>query len=864
MGIIAKGDITLSPVNDAYTVAITPSSCVIKADFDGSNPQLSSSLCTITVKRGSIPVVAHIESFEYSSSVSTVSIIEPRGESISFILTAIDKTTLEGWVDVNIAIDDGFEYYTKVRMTYSVVRESTMLDWIQDWEGSKTKVGGTYIMTPKLFVGHKESVVHSIQEENSESITEYYEWIEDALTGVYIGPDLLGEGQTVGLYGYYLSQEIFHLNSVGGMIGGWSFNQVGLLSGNGVVNILAEGSIFAKDPESTTPYWGIFADGYATFAKGNVKFKADGSAEFAGKVSSTSGEIGGWAISQHQIYSSGIILDSNKGYIGINASLFLSVDANTGDAIFPDFPSDAIKLWHTSTADFGFAGWTNNHKVFQLGSYNMIAGWKFTHQALFTGSTTPNIVQGSYTVQDSITLAPSGIRSYKWYIDADGTAAFVGGGVKFEKDKAEMFGWLLRSGRFSSKHAAVISNSSNCGFYVSPEDISETSYSSLRSIISNDGGIYMYSDEANSVMCAYDQSGKLGFRLSTTGIHQIGNWNFDCQSIYTGSTLLDDHGFTQSVNSMILSTSGLIGNMWKLLIDGSGALAGGNIAWDAEGNVSFGESVKISWEQLINVEGVMTKATYIDANGIFTGNIDANKITTGTLSASRINSDELLSNGNKWALNQTGAGYLASKNIEWDQDGNLNVKGLFSQVLKDIEFSDAVSLSTVGSINDIPIVSKYKLNKDLYIVFNNLTPNSENEQEIFTRITHYTSTIILPISEFYVGKEIKIYHMNYGPFTKSDESYWDIFIEPELGTILGIPPIYSNVLSPTTENGWDSIRLLGGYIEFVGVPFKYWDEQNSNLKIRTRWVCTNFNGLIVDGIHNHTSYNLAYNFEINA
>ena len=73
--------------------------------------------------------------------------------------------------------------------------------------------------------------------------------------------------------------------------------RLNLFDCDGVVNILAEGSIFAKNPNSTTEYWGIYADGHATFANGNVKFMANGSAEYAGKITSTSGKIGGWSLS---------------------------------------------------------------------------------------------------------------------------------------------------------------------------------------------------------------------------------------------------------------------------------------------------------------------------------------------------------------------------------------------------------------------------------------------------------------------------------------------------------------------------------------------------------------------------------------
>lgn len=48
------------------------------------------------------------------------------------------------------------------------------------------------------------------------------------------------------------------------------------------------------------------------------------------------------------------------------------------------------------------------------------------------------------------------------------------------------------------------------------------------------------------------------------------------------------------------------------------------------------------------------------------------------LKADNINADELLSNGEKWALKKDGSGFLASKNLVWDELGNLNLMASLS------------------------------------------------------------------------------------------------------------------------------------------------------------------------------------------
>lgn len=633
MGTIAKGEITLSPVNDAYTVLLTPSSCSISADFDGSNPNLTNAKGTITVKRGTKIVPFKIDKVSYSDSGIKISWVQQEVTVMTFIVTHIPNTILDGYVKFHIITQDGFNYSTEVQFAFNIVRESTMLDWIQDWEGSKTKVSGTYIMTPKLFVGKKEAILDMTNPEPT--------WKEGALTGVYIGPDLLTSGESsVGIYGYLKDKKIFHINADGGFIGGWTFNEEGLQSFNGIVNILSEGSIYAQNPDSEIPYWGIYANGTASFANGNVRFFANGDAEFIGKIISASGTIGGWNITKNQLHNKKIILDSLKGVIGICSNVLQSGDNDTGDLEFPDTPDGGVKLWYNSAMDFGMAGWTTGEKVFQLGSTNFIAGWNFNHQAIWTGGDTPSLTQGGYTSDlDAITIAPNGIRSNKWYVDANGTASFVGGSVKFNKESGEMFGWLMRSGRFSSQHAALISDPSNGGVYISIADITEVSVGSLRTTIANNGGIYLYSDSTNAIMRAYDKSGEIGFSLNTSGYNTISSWSFDPTAIYIGSKNLSSKNFTATEGSMVLMSSGIFGYKWKLLADGSGALAGGKINWDKDGNIT------------------------IDAK------ISANNITAGTISTVSIKCE------GKWALNQDGSGYLASKHLYWGNDGILTVEG---------------------------------------------------------------------------------------------------------------------------------------------------------------------------------------------
>lgn len=631
MGTIAKGEITLSPVNDAYTVLLTPSSCSISADFDGSNPNLTNAKGTITVKRGTKIVPFKVKQVIYSNAGISASYPIQEVTALPFVMTQLANTILDGYVKFQIVTQDGFNYTTEVQFSFNVVRESTMLDWIQDWEGSKTKVGGTYIMTPKLFVGKKEAVLDTSGSQPT--------WKEGALTGVYIGPDLLASGESsVGIYGYLKSKEIFHINADGGFIGGWTFNEGGLQSANGVVNILSEGTVFAQNPESTTPYWGLYADGHAIFANGNVKFQADGSAEFAGKITSTEGKIGGWNILSDRLYNNRVFIHAIDSYIGIDASSVLSLDTS-GNRIFPQSPEGGVKMWFTSTVDFGFAGWKSGKKVFQLGSVNFIAGWNFDDTSFWSG--TKNNSTGEYTVS-GITIGSNGLRGIKWRIDSNGDVSFMGGKIAFtsSSNSGEIVGWKLNESRFSTDKITLVSDAANTGLYMSAHvnsQFNSRAAASLENFIDSYGGIYLKVKTDSADLAAYDVNGKRIFKIKTNGLSHIAGWNFDNTTLYTGTAATSGYAKTGEIT---LGPTGLRGYKWRFENDGSGALAGDKIHWDKDGNLT------------------------VDAK------ISADNISSGTISTANIRNAS-----GTWYLNQDGSGALANGNIVWNVKGETTFTG---------------------------------------------------------------------------------------------------------------------------------------------------------------------------------------------
>lgn len=657
MGVIAKGEITLSNVNDAYTVSLTKTSCVVNADYDGSNPKLDEAYTTISVKRGDKKQwfkVAVISKTNDSIIITNVSM--PSGgdestlfEECVFRFDSVPTDVLEGSATIQISTEDG--YVADVVFSYTVVRESTMLDWIQEWEGNKTQIGGNSIITPRLFVGKKIT--------NGENYNSIFNVPQ--LTGVYIGP--AGEnGNSCGVYGYKAGGEIFHLDDTGGYIGGWTINTEGIYSAKGALRLLASGTIKAVNSKGDS-IWEIKENGDAFFAFENVKFYANGDAEFAGTIKSKDGQIGGWTINDNNLYSTQIGINSSGKYIAI--ANIASIPMYNGDWNGNHFAwvkaYGGVAMYYSQSSDFGFVAYKGSSKVFSAGSVNMIAGWNFDHNSLWSGNKNNTI--GAFTTS-GITIGSNGIRGIKWYIDSNGDISFMNGQIKFTANDngGEIVGWKLNSQRFSTKKVALVSDSSNTGLYLSASSeasFNTTASSSLKDFIVSKGGVYLNVSSNNTVFGAYNSSGGKIFILQSNGINSIAGWNFDNDVLYTGTKATS--GFTAS-GSITFGPTGLRGYKWRFENNGSGAIAGGNISWDSSGNVTFASNVKIGWNNL--------GGTIINSEGVFAGKISADNITAGTISTANIRNQS-----NTWYLNQDGSGTLANGNISWDEKGNVTVNG---------------------------------------------------------------------------------------------------------------------------------------------------------------------------------------------
>lgn len=630
MATIAKGSITLVNVNDAYSVLFTPDSCAIKADFDGTNPDLTNAYTDITVVRGEEKHTFKLTLASFSNTAITYQQTAIDAYTKRIRLTSIPSDALSGALTFTITTDD--EFVADVTFTYSVIRETSMLDWILDWESNKTVIGDSYLISPKIFVGKKV--------ENAEGLK--------TLTGVYIGPD---DTNTAGIYGYKEGKDVFHVNAKGAMLGGWNVlsDCITTSNENGTIRLGADGNIFYRTSKNEL-VWSLFQDGSATFAKGNVMLNSDGSAVFTGSIKASSGNVGGWTIGENVLYNTNIALDSAKHVIGVGGANVFDVNDIKGSVQ----QYGGVYMFYDNANSYGLQSYLPRKSVgdnlymlqssFSLGSMNRIASWSFDADSLYMGAKVN--MQKKYTASSGdITIGSQGMRGNSWYIDTDGSVSFLKGEVQFAESSGSMVGWNLNAKRLSNPNVAIVSDTANAGIFMSVAegtDFNSLASSSLTDYIDAHGGIYMKTKTDGVSFAAYDQNGYNIFKLRSNGVSSIANWNIENDALFVGSKKVDAGSFTDAAGSMTFSGTGIRGNKWRLEADGSGSLAGDMISWNAAGEVDF--KAKVS----------------------------ADNITAGTISACTIQSS---TDNPTWKLNPDGSGYLANRKISWKTDGYLTMSG---------------------------------------------------------------------------------------------------------------------------------------------------------------------------------------------
>lgn len=426
--LLARGYITIAAVSDGYSLSLTAASVSIPANHDGSTPDLEYAETTVTLSRGNDAVAFDVVNVIPSSDGIKYTYKNAGECAWNVAIIGLDSSITSGYLEIHIRTKDG-KYESSVRFSFSVVKNTVGVDWIEEWDGTHSQIGENYVITPKLFAGHKTN--------------------EGKITGVYLGklkgfigevfPFTLSDPEE-GIYGYRDSKVVFYINNYGAKIGGWDITPDSIQCEDGTLTIKSEGSISSQSDGKT--HWALNKDGSASFANGKVSMDAVGNASFEGKITATSGKIGNWTIDANSLYNLGISLNADKRFIAIANT---TDDLKSGDGQLAKVKEvGGVAMFYSTSADYGIFAYKGKDLVFQAGTTNYIAGWNFDENSLYIGTKNNNADQ--YTNDDkSLTIGTNGLRSKAWYINTNGTAKFSSGYIQFNEKSGSIGSWNFDS-----------------------------------------------------------------------------------------------------------------------------------------------------------------------------------------------------------------------------------------------------------------------------------------------------------------------------------------------------------------------------------------------------------------------------------
>ena len=368
MSLLAQGSILLSAIDDAYSVTMTPNNCVINSSYDGNTIDLNDAFSDIRVFRGETPEAFSIslDSSSNSDITYTVTSIDSLVKRVR--ITGIPNGAVSGWLTF-VLTTALTEHVVLATLNFTVMRETTMFDWILDWENNKTTIGDTYIITPKLFVGHRTPGTGL-----------------GTLSGVYIGPDDQNIG-TAGIYGLHEGNEIFHINQYGGSIGGWVIGTEYLYSSH--VLLGANTSYIGLSPYALSESI-VTAQG---FSHRDIVHNHGGVAMFYNTAQDYGLEgylpatMSGGTTTLNKVFSLGNEnkiaawnFDTDSLWIGTKSNV---AGAGTSSSGSITIGSNGLRGygWYIDTG--GNASFANGHVTLGY-STNLIAGWKITQGRLST------------------------------------------------------------------------------------------------------------------------------------------------------------------------------------------------------------------------------------------------------------------------------------------------------------------------------------------------------------------------------------------------------------------------------------------------------------------------------------------------
>lgn len=649
---------------DAYTVRLSKTNCVIATDKDGKIHADVPVTTTVSALKGTAAIPPVIGTLPSVSGCT----LSKSGTNITLVFKAGTALAENGIIEIPVIVDTkNFTLsfaYAKARAgnTGPAGVDSNLLDWVNDWNNNKTVIDSYSVITPKIFAGVKNS--------------------NGTISGIAIGKFSLSTINAAGgisteavngIYGFRDGHKTFFIDQAGNVQLGNNHQSIKYNSSTGKIEFGTEVSLNWTGAANEAL---ALAQSYADTKKTEAVNAA--ASDTTEKLHAL--QIGGINLackSAKNIWGGIVFTDS--GFTAVNTASSGIRFANTIFSPLTDYYL-SFKIQRTSGSLKTIGG--------HLGSFTGKAVYidKEKYSYLWSSpAVVPVIDDGEWHLVELFFSSKESLTDYL-YIQPGRSAASVCSyevkeiNIRQGHTRVDWAPSLLDVTEDITEAKKTSSDAQAVADAITKTAGDEKWSSKLTYIDAN--GIFTGTLSANTVNAVKLNASQISAgvidtaRLNVSALKselitaanidaltlnvvrgKIGGWTIDGDSVFRGTKNNAASAFTTATASITIGSNGIRGFKWYLDATGAGALAGGNIAWDASGNVTFSPAVSLNWtNSLSKIETALggnayPKLTQIDANGIYTGTLnagqinviglDASKITVGALSAERIASGSI-------------------------------------------------------------------------------------------------------------------------------------------------------------------------------------------------------------------------------
>lgn len=595
--------------NDAYTIKSSRQNCVISTDKDGKihTPVVISTVISalkgktaVTPVIGALPIVAGCT-------------LSKSGTIITFTFNTGTSLAESGIIDIPISIDDqvfGVSFsYAKARSgangnTGAAGVDANMLDWIKEWNTNKTLINTSTVITPKLFTGIKNS--------------------NGTLTGVAIGQFALStlnaSGAIIteminGISGFKDGYKTFFVDSTGCVQLGRSNQFIKYNSVTGKIEFGSDVSLNWVNAINIAKTEAISSAATTAQAKADAAKSAaisTAATDAANKVNAI--RIGGRNYIRNSAFTASLTGVSSEGTtISIDtATLYnnyrtLKVIQNTActdsNAASQRTYFNAINGKVCTPASFSMyvKGSVVSVMKIRIGgsgikTVNITTSW----QRVVIENITPTsavVLFGFQTVGTywcALPMLVEGSKAADWIPAPEDVDSSVSDAKKAGSD-AKLVADAITKKANTESWATKLTYIGSTGIFTGTLSANTINAVHINASQVSSGTI----DAARINVAALKTSLITAGNIETLTLNvvrgKIGGWSIDVDSIYRGTKNNTPGAYTGTSGAVTIASNGIRGFKWKLDATGAGAVAAGNISWDAAGNVTFGSSVVLNW-----------------------------------------------------------------------------------------------------------------------------------------------------------------------------------------------------------------------------------------------------------------------------